>query len=952
MVGGKDIGIDQEVNKPSDNPDPNSAIDFLQILWNYTSVDAQCYSIVIISDVIDRPIEYKIFCLDEDGYPGLFREIRNYLSEKLDPSKHVYYQILPLKSKPKKGRGTEKLVEVGKWLWVDLDYKNVVDEPEFEGCRELKDYELECYYREGDKWIHVARPPLTQLLDNIRTKLGVDPTIVVDSGCGYHVYFKLSLEIDSARLKKLESILVDTLGGDPQTKDLCRILRLPGSINPRVNRLVKVIYWGSQEIDPDNLENILSNLRQKSLGNERVKSVETEKPPKHETKHTETKFRELSDSEILRIVDLLKDAYKPGHRQFLLLYLSGWLAKARVSPISAVKIVKHLYESTGDTDPIKTRLSAVVYSYKKAGINVDEYANDIEDLTGVKPYGIERDISEESVRGITGIQEILEGTLGEERALAIINELTEILQTLSPYRDSIIELIDYEKQLYAVANLKKLVIARAKRVNNTLMYKERVAVVAPTKVIVYSNPIGGITKYEVVFEGATLQRPLVVGPALVDEIAERIALEGVVYHRRLLVDVLSAIIQAFVRKNKAEVKTEIESPGFYWVNNKIVSVKYNVENVDIEKLRQALQLLGELAENWFKHIQDKFATVIKWGVIAPFNYVLKQRGKWIQWLYLYGDSATGKSTLGRIILKLWGLDSKYEKTGASVDTIARLGYVLSMSTFPVLINEPGSALLKEDVVEAIKNSVDSTLVRGKYIKGTYTEIPALSCLILTSNKFLPRDDALLRRFRVVTFSYGEKIPLEKQKEFKEKVEPRLGILSEIGKCVAKLVLNDPSILDNMDGKLLLGKCYEMAKLEKTQWLELEYNENIEFGESIVEEFVEKLKKYINDLFAKYVSRVIETNTETIHAEIITPDKFKLGEKLKILLEKQMMPGIRLLENNNIAITYSLLREIGLEKISLKSLAEIMGWEYKSVRLAKEVVKASITTVDKLIEILI
>ncbi|MEM1831301.1 MAG: hypothetical protein QXJ97_07220 [Desulfurococcaceae archaeon] len=52
------------------------------------------------------------------------------------------------------------------------------------------------------------------------------------------------------------------------------------------------------------------------------------------------KLRELSDSEILRIVDLLKDAYRPGYRQFIVLYLSGWLAKARVSPISAIKAVK------------------------------------------------------------------------------------------------------------------------------------------------------------------------------------------------------------------------------------------------------------------------------------------------------------------------------------------------------------------------------------------------------------------------------------------------------------------------------------------------------------------------------------------------------------------------------------------------------------------------------------
>ncbi len=57
-------------------------------------------------------------------------------------------------------------------------------------------------------------------------------------------------------------------------------------------------------------------------------------------------------------------------------------------------------------------------------------------------------------------------------------------------------------------------------------------------------------------------------------------------------------------------------------------------------------LLDELAE-WFKHAKDRFATVIKWGVIAPFIYAMKQRGKWVPWLYLYGASNVGKTTLGK-----------------------------------------------------------------------------------------------------------------------------------------------------------------------------------------------------------------------------------------------------------------------------------------------------------------
>ncbi|MEM4561908.1 MAG: hypothetical protein QW123_03430, partial [Desulfurococcaceae archaeon] len=205
---------------------------------------------------------------------------------------------------------------------------------------------------------------------------------------------------------------------------------------------------------------------------------------------------------------------------------------------------------------------------------------------------------------------------------------------------------------------------------------------------------------------------------------------------------------------------------------------------------------------------------------------------------------------------------------------------------------------------------------------------------------------------VVHFTYGEKIPKEKQNEFKEKVLPRLCVLSEIGKCIAKQVNENPDILDKIEGRVLLEKCYETAGLEKPAWLNQEYTENPSFHETIIEEFVERLKKYINDSFARYISRIIEIDSETTSISVTTPDTVEIGKKLRILVEKNLLAGVRPLGEDKIAITATLLREIGLEgRVSLKSLAEIMGWEYKPVRIAKEVVKAIVTTVDNLVEVL-
>ncbi|MEM0188841.1 MAG: hypothetical protein QW550_05610 [Saccharolobus sp.] len=913
--------------------DADDAINFLKSLWFYASLDAKCFAIVAINE----DVKFWHFCLDElQNYENLFNVLRKFLTQPAN--KNIYFQVLPLSQKPAQGRGSEKDVKVGKWLWIDLDYKETSNEAEFEGCRELEDHALECYYREGNKWIHVRRPPLKQVLDDVKNKLDLEPSFVVDSGAGYHLYFKLMYETDASKLKNLESWLVEKIGGDPQAKDLARILRLPGSINMRVGRLVQVIYSGSYEIDP---EALLKKIE-----------IEKKKPSYFISNRKSSELRELNDTQLLQIKDLLMDAYTPGYRQSLCLYLSGYLAKARVSPISAVKIIKMLYESTADTDPLKTRLSAVVYSYKKAGINIDTYADQIESLTGVMPYGIEREIQEDEIKGISGIQEILEKVHNDEnKAITILYELSKILGSQSPFNDSIIYPIDDDRQLYVVVNLHEKFIARAKMEKNGLKIKERVISAVPTKFIKYVDPLGGSPKYEITFEGKTLIAPRTVGPAYMDDICSWLASEGsLVYHRRLLNDIMNAVAAAYVETGRAEIRMEPENPGFYLIENKISAIKYTLENIDTDKLRKALLFLNELADVWFKHVQDKFSDVIKWGAVAPFFYVLKQIGKWQRWLFLYGDSATGKTTLGRIVLKMWGLDSKHEKTGANIDTIARLGGILGSSTFPVLINEPGNALSREDIIESIKNAIDNKIVRGRFVSGNYVEVLALAPVIFTSNRVLLNDDALLRRIKVLHFSFSEKIPPEKQKEFKEKVEQNFGILSEIGKCISKVVLEsqDPKMLD---GKTLLGKCYELAKLEKPAWLDLDYTEDTNLEESIIEEFAERLKKYITDSFARYSGK--------------TPGKTSIEDKIWILVSGKMLAGIRLqneeiiymIDESNmdqkrdvsIVLTASLLKEIGLDgKVSLKSLAEILGFEYKTVRVSdRGVVKGAVTTIGTL-----
>jgi DNA-directed RNA polymerase subunit RPC12/RpoP len=675
----------------------------------------------------------------------------------------------------------------------------------------------------------------------------------------------------------------------------------------------------------------------KELGILKEEATEVEKVSK--------KLRELSDSDILRIKDLLKPAYEPGARQFIWLYLSGWSAKAGVAPTSVAKILKILYEETGDTDPIKTRASAIVYSYKKAGIDLTPYAEQLKQVLGIDNiYGLEREISEKEVKGKTGLQEILEQSLGEEKALEVIRQIEDIFGAASPFKDSVFEILDYEKQLYAVANLRKLVVVRAKRDSDRIIYKERVFIGAPTEVTVYINPIGGITKYQVKWETTTRPKPLIIGPALIEEIVDRLKVEGLVTNRRLAEDVLTAIIEGFIRKRKAEIRNEIDATGFFMTDGKLIASSYRVEEPSKEELREALVLLNELAK-WYAHAVERFAAIVKWGVIAPFIYIYKQRGKWIKWLYLYGASGTGKTTLAEIILSIWGLGTEHMKTGANIDTVARLGQVLSTSTFPVVINEPGNALSKEDIIEMIKNAIEKTVSRGKFYKGSYIEIPALAPLIFTSNKYVPQDDALLRRLIVITFSYGERLAPERINEFNTKVKPRLVQLQAIGKFVASYVMQN-SLEDDYEKLVekILEQAYRVADLEIPEWIYMTYAEEFDIYEHTKEVIRSFFLEKINEAYQRFMKSISMATVE---------------ERVRAVLVEKVLPWLLLKpvennENEKILITSSILPELWKhvgESWDLKGLAELLGWSYKNVKIGNRVLKTIVVDLKTFINFL-
>jgi len=210
--------------------------------------ERQCklYLETLFSNIADgqyielRPIknknDHKQFFFKKNERDKLLQKVR-----ELDGKYHIFIGVLPRANKS----GRDKDIEYFSTFWVDIDAKDFG----------------------GDK---------KKAYSNI-SNFALDPTMVIDSGNGYHVYWVLETPIkltedNKAKIKiMLKNLHIKTKAD--QTYDLARILRIPGTHNIKDPKNFKKVTtdpekWTYSEIEGMNasayysledFENILYN---------------------------------------------------------------------------------------------------------------------------------------------------------------------------------------------------------------------------------------------------------------------------------------------------------------------------------------------------------------------------------------------------------------------------------------------------------------------------------------------------------------------------------------------------------------------------------------------------------------------------------------------------------------------------------------------------------------------
>ncbi|HET6715860.1 MAG TPA: hypothetical protein VFG90_01930, partial [Nitrososphaeraceae archaeon] len=418
----------------------------------------------------------------------------------------------------------------------------------------------------------------------------------------------------------------------------------------------------------------------------------------------------------------------------------------------------------------------------------------------------------------------------------------------------------------------------------------------PKEVAFNKNPLGLFDhKYTIKFVTENNEY-ITVGPKTLNEIVTYLKDRTLVYMSNKPTEVLSVIIGSFKQDDKLIETNELDTPGFYYIDGKIISYKTDHPKPTYDQIKDCCELLDTLQPK-FK-INNVFPTVLKWSIIAPFDFVLKQiLKKWMPWLYPYGWSRTGKSSLGeKICCCIW---DRYDDKDAilpftAADTFARLGEALSRSTYPITINEV-SNLNDENrnkgMVEMVKAAVEDTIARKKYVNGDYTEIPSFSACILTGNSSPPKDTGFRRRIIPIEFTQKDQYSEDEMKEFEklfdERVKKELRYLGDFAAYY---------IMEHQQELLVEGKkgWKEIAEIILTEFYKSVGREAPEWIKWFVQETqLEDSKENIDLLFRSFLMIKINETYNKFHGNIqnlkANTDDVQFDFRLEFCLNKNLIP---------------------------------------------------------------
>ena len=333
---------------------------------------------------------------------------------------------------------------------------------------------------------------------------------------------------------------------------------------------------------------------------------------------------------------------------------------------------------------------------------------------------------------------------------------------------------------------------------------------------------------------------------------------------------LQVLFRELLRTGMAEQGIKRPPYGFVFDKSKgeIVSTIQFSDKCD---LKEALELLKKHGEEFYKGLYPQFLKSIVVELISPFSFLMRQLqlGVYVPYLFLWGDSGTGKTSLLETAFYIYPSPDPPEdrkKGPGELHSIYQLGDYLGAGssklkmddTLPFLINEGHSVL--NNYLDTFKAYFESTTFRARYEK----EIIGLRHPFFTSNYEPPLSQGLERRMLILYFGRPEFSQDEREK-YAQEILPYLKTYEAIGKAFSEkfieilkkwidgeITLTQETLLET-SFELLKG-LYEEQGVELPSWLKKEFLYTVEEGRDWGQKLLDSLKEILLEFVARYGDR--------------------------------------------------------------------------------------------------
>lgn len=641
----------------------------------------------------------------------------------------------------------------------------------------------------------------------------------------------------------------------------------------------------------------------------------------------------MSEDVGTKLVKALKPVYKSEYEKKLFKSIISALYLGSVSIDEVETILYNIYDNLPAHDVDRSEILKMMDSI---------YAEEMKPDNGVK--SIEKFISEE---------------FDTKLALGVVREVNKVLFPNGNRKTYKLETGSNKWVVMDNQNSEVKFLTFTTVKNQDISDFTRILLCYPHKIVIHDNPISDSgrtftitwrTKERHFFKTENMTLP---------EIESYLTDHAYVLSPKHLKGTIASIIQISILENLAEIKNEIETPGFYYnvSQDKLVSVGYEVQPVDIDNLNRSLNLIEDLA-NYFQGNEDKLATTLKHGLIAPFSFAKKQMGQplelLIPYLYHYGKSGSGKTTIARIALYYYGQPDPTTNDigGTEFDTVPRIGEMISRSTFGIVVSEPENCIRSKSCAATLKTCVERVNARRKFKGSRFTNILSLACVQMASNIPLPNIEGLPRRFVQLLYAHSEKKTDDEKKAFMKHFhmeDPEVCSFHRL-KYLANFAVH--TLTENTEmlkydwkrlGNVLMINAYDLCEREIPAWL-LNYTESVS-DEDIDEEEMEELRMFFIKEINRETKKIKEYSRDTdnpildeYNDEVKEAADFK--EKVFHVLNNQLLPYVVLRHKkgygyDEVCFTSGLrktLSDNGINCYSISSTAQLLGWDYDGRRI--------------------